>query len=124
MQDIQSLFLKVQEINAEMRSLRKEYKDTLAHDSEYQRISEEAKSAREQKKRVETHAKEQMGKRYERLEELQGELADLKQMMSDIAMTTLIKGKPVEVSDENDILYEPQFSVTFKKTNVRKTEKK
>lgn len=122
MQDIQSLFSRMKEINEEQRTIRKEYKDLLSHDTEHQRLTEEMKTMREQKKLVESHAQEQMGTRYQRYEELCGEVADLKQMISDIAMTTLMKGESIEVSDEYDTLYEPQFSVSFKKTNAKKIE--
>lgn len=122
MQDIQSLFSRTKEINEEQRTIRKEYKDLLSHDTEYARLTEEMKTMREQRKLVETHAQEQMGTRYQRYEELCDEVSDLKQMISDIAMTTLMKGESIEVADEYDTLYEPQFSVTFKKTNAKKVE--
>ena len=122
MQDIQVLFRRTQEIAGEMRAIRKEYKDTLAHDTEHQRLTEEMKTMRDQKKLIETHAQESMGSRYQKFEELRDELSDTKQMISDIAMTTLMKGQPVEVSDEYDTLYEPQFSVSFKKTGAKKIQ--
>ncbi len=122
MQDLQSLFSRMQELNTEQRSIRKEYKDFLAHDSEYQKLIEEMQEKREQKKLIETHAQEQMGTRYHRFEELRDEITDLKQMISDIAMTTLMKGESIEISDEYNTLYEPQFSVTFKKTGAKKIE--
>ncbi len=124
MQDIQSLFSRSKEISEEQRTIRKEYKDLLSHDTEYTRLTKEMKAMREQKKLVETHAQEQMGTRYQRFEELRDELIDLKQMISDIAMTTLMKGESIEVSDEYDTLYEPQFAVSFKKTNAKKVEEK
>lgn len=122
MQDIQALFRRTQEIAGEMRSIRKEYKDTLAHDAEYEKLVEEMKTMRDQKKLIETHAQESMGSRYQKFEELRDELADTKQMISDIAMTTLMKGESIEISDEYDTLYEPQFSVTFKKTGAKKIQ--
>lgn len=114
------MFSRTQETSSEMRSIRKEYKGTLAHDAEHQRLTEEMKVMRDQKKLIETHAQESMGSRYQKFEELCDELSDTKQMISDIAMTTLMKGQPVEVSDEYDTLYEPQFSVSFKKTGAKK----
>lgn len=120
MQDIQSLFSRMREISEEQRSIRKEYKDLLSHDMEHQKLTEETKAMREQKKLIETHAQEQMGTRYIRFEELRDELNDLKQMISDVAMTTLMKGDSIEISDEDDTIYEPQFSVTFKKTGAKK----
>ena len=122
MQDIQSLFSRTRELAEEQRSIRKEYKDLLSHDMEYQKLTEEMKAMREQKKLVESHAQEQMGTRYLRFEELRDEITELKQMISDVAMTTLMKGESIEIADEDNTLYEPQFSVTFKKTGVKKVE--
>lgn len=123
MQDVQSLFSRSRELAEEQRSIRKEYKDLLSHDMEYQKLTEEMKTMREQKKLVESHAQEQMGTRYLRFEELRDEITELKQMISDVAMTTLVKGGVIEITDEDNTLYEPQFSITFKKTGAKRIEK-
>jgi hypothetical protein len=36
--------------------------------------------------------------------------------LSDIALTQLMKGETVKVKDENEIEYDPIFSVRFRKT--------
>lgn len=122
MQSIQELFSRAQELGKERRSIQKEYKDLLSHDAEYQTLVEELKEKREKKKLIETHAQETMGSRYARFEEVRDEIAELKQMISDIAMTQLMKGEPIEVADEENTLYEPQFTVNFKKTGAKKIE--
>lgn len=124
MKDIQSLFSRTRELAEEQRSIRKEYKDLLSHDSEYQKLTENIKTMREQKKLIETHTQEQMGTRYLRFEELREEITELKQMISDMAITTIMKGESIEIADEDNTLYEPQFSVTFKKTGAKKIEEK
>ena len=55
--------------------------------------------------------------RWEKLDELKGELKSLQEMMSDISLSTMMDGETVEVRDEYDNLYEPMYNVNFKKVN-------
>lgn len=106
----------------EQRTIRKEYKDALSHDAEYQKIEEQLKELKEQKKRVELHTQETMGSRWQKFEELKADITDHKEMISDIAMTTIMKGESIEISDDEQTVYEPKFTVTFKKTSAKKME--
>ena len=44
-----------------------------------------------------------------------------KEMMNDVAISTLMKGETVMVKDEFDNAYEPIWKVNFKKTNLGQT---
>lgn len=114
-QDVQSIFRHLQELQRERRSIRKEYQDILAQEGEYQSIVEEIKKLRERKQQIELKARESMGRRFQEFEELGEEIASDQEMMSDVAMTTLMDGKNIEVVDEFDNKYDPVFSVKFKK---------
>ena len=57
----------------------------------------------------------------EKLDDLKREVDTNKEMLSDIAMSTLMKGETVEVKDEYDNVYEPAFKVNFKKANAGST---
>ena len=114
-QSIQEIFIHLQEMKRTQRSIRKEYQDVLGQEMEYQKIIEEIKKLRERKAQIEVKAKEAMGKRYAELEELKDEVASNQEMLSDVAMTTLMNGQTVEVTDEFENKYEPAFSVKFKK---------
>ena len=116
-QTVQEIFLKLQEMKRSQRSIRKEYQDVLAQEMEYQKILEEIKKLRERKSQIETKAREAMGKRYAELEELKDDVASHQEMLSDTAMTTLMNGQTVEVTDEFENKYEPIFSVKFKKAS-------
>jgi predicted nuclease with TOPRIM domain len=115
MQDIQEIFRHIQEMKRTQRSIRKEYADVLTQEAEYQTIVEEMKRLRERKKQIETKAQEAMGKRFEEFEELQDEIGTNQEMLSDVAMTTLMSGQTVAVTDEFENKYDPVFSVKFKK---------
>jgi chromosome segregation ATPase len=117
MKDVQEVFSEFQSIKKEMKEIRKEFKDVLAQDAEYQTVLEKANEIREIKKQHELSAQRDMGSRWERMEELKGEVKALQEMISDISLSTMMDGETVEVRDEYDALYEPIYTVSFRKVN-------
>jgi chromosome segregation ATPase len=123
MLDIQTVFNEIREAKKEMKELRAQYKDALAQTDKYPEAVEKAKELREEKKRIETKVQQQLGRAYEKLEDLKSEVAAKEELLNDIAMTTLMDGKTVEVVDEFKNRYEPVYVVRFKKTNeIQKEE--
>lgn len=122
MQDIQTVFNEIREMKKEMKGVREMYKDALAQTDDYAEIVEKAKELRDKKKQIETRVQNAMGKSYEKYEDLKSEVAANEELLNDIAMTTLMDGKTVEVVDEFSNKYEPTYVVRFKKTNEIKTE--
>lgn len=122
MKEIQEIFNELKETKKEQSEIRAEYKDLLAQNQEYQELKEQLDELKMRKKEIETMSQAQMGSRWDKLDDLKLTIADLKQIQSDIAMTTLMEGKPVEVVDEYNNLYEPNFSVSFKKTSAKQEE--
>lgn len=121
MQNIQEVFDRLREIKKEAKDLKDMYKDALVQADEYDEIVEQIKTLREKKKQIETRIQAEMGRAYEKLDDLKREVDTNKEMLSDIAMTTLMKGETVEVKDEYDNVYEPSFKVNFKKANAGST---
>jgi len=117
MKDLQEVFNDQKEAKKEMRNIRKEYRDTLAQDSTYQELLQTMAELRETKKKHELAAQRDMGRRWEKLEDLKVEVKAFAEMLSDISITNLVDGKSVEVRDEYDALHEPVYSVSFKKSN-------
>lgn len=117
MQDIQEVFNDMQVAKKEMKEVRKEYKDVLAQDADYQEVLEKMNDLKEIKKQHELSAQNDMGMRWEKLEELKSEVKKLQEMISDISISTMMEGETVEVRDEYDSLYEPTYNVNFKKVN-------
>lgn len=115
MRDIQDIFNELEEIKKEQKGIRKDYNDMLANDGEYQQRKDEYDTTRMAKKEMELSIQASMGGSYERLEELKKERAALEEMLSDVAMTQLIKGESIELSDAHHNNYEPAYKVTFKK---------
>jgi hypothetical protein len=117
MQDIQSLFDTIQSAKREQKEIRKEYRDALLHESAHQELTDQIKDLREKKKLLESEVQAHMGSRWDRLEELKHDIAETQEMISDAAISLFMKGEPVAIKDEYDTLYEPKFSVTFKKAD-------
>ncbi|HEX8974605.1 MAG TPA: hypothetical protein VF817_03915 [Patescibacteria group bacterium] len=121
MQNIQEIFNQIREMKKEQKDLKEMYKDALAQADKYDEIVEEIKVLREKKKEIETRIQGELGRAWEKLDDLKREVDMQKEMMNDIALTTLMKGETVEVKDEFDNAYEPTWKVNFKKTNMGKT---
>ncbi|MDZ7612025.1 MAG: hypothetical protein U5L10_04640 [Candidatus Moranbacteria bacterium] len=120
MQKVQDIFDQLEEIKKQQKEIKEEYRDALSNDDEYDGIKEQVKELNDKKKQIETKIQNQMGQRFQQLEELKDKQKELKQMLSDVAMNNLMNGETIEVKDEANTIYEPQFSVTFKKTSARK----
>jgi predicted nuclease with TOPRIM domain len=116
MQDIQEIFNHIQEIKKKSKDIRSAYKDALATSSEYQEINEKMKALRERKKQIETSIKADFSSELMKLDDYAVDLESDNTMLSDAALTKLMKGETVEVKDEYNNAYEPVFSVKFKKT--------
>ncbi len=117
MQNIQEVFNKIREMKKEQKDLRDMYKDALIQADEYEEIVEQIKVLREKKQGIEARIQLQLGRAYEKLEDLKHEVETEKEMMNDIALSTLMKGETVVVKDEWDNEYEPNWKVGFKKAN-------
>ncbi|MEI8343727.1 MAG: hypothetical protein WCF93_02115 [Candidatus Moraniibacteriota bacterium] len=117
MQNVQEVFNKIREMKKEQKDLRDMYKDALAQADEYEELVEEIATLREKKKQIETRIQAELGRAWEKFDDLKREVETEKEMLNDIALTTLMKGETVEVKDEFDNAYEPIWKVNFKKAN-------
>jgi predicted nuclease with TOPRIM domain len=119
--NIQDVFIKIREMKKEQKDIKDMYKDALSQADEYEEIVEKIKELREKKKQIETRIQGELGRAWDKLEDLKIEVESNKEMMSDIALTTLMKGETVIVKDEFDNAYEPAWKVNFKKSNLVNT---
>jgi uncharacterized membrane protein len=117
MKDLQEVFNDLQLAKKESKEIRKEYRDSLSQNTGYQEIVEKMTEMRELKKKLELAVQRDMGTRWEKLEDLKSEIKAMQEMISDISVTNLVDGKSVEVRDEYDSLYEPIYTVSFKKAD-------
>ena len=117
MQKMQEVFDQIQELKKTRKEIGKEYRDALSQSSGYEEVTEELKSLREKKKMLETKVQAEMGTRYEEFEKTKSDIESLDQMLTDIAMTTLMNGESINLKDKNNTEYEPSYKITFKKIN-------
>ena len=115
MRDIQEVYNELQEAKKAQKSIKKEYRDALVNANEYEETVVKYKEIRDKKKQIETMTQSRMGLRWDELERLKAKAAELDQMVTDIAMTTIMEGKTVALKDEYNNSYEPVYKITFKK---------
>jgi hypothetical protein len=118
MKNIQEIYERIEETKREQRSIKQMYKDTLDASQDYQEILDKIKKLKQQKAEIEESAKTDLGKEWEKLDLIKLHIREDKELLTDIAISTLMKGETVKVTDKNQEEYEPVFSVRFKKTKT------
>ncbi|MFA5937242.1 MAG: hypothetical protein WC822_05215 [Candidatus Paceibacterota bacterium] len=115
MQDIQEIFNRMREIKKKQKDIRSAYKEALDGLQEYQEINEKMKTLRERKKQIEQSTKQSYAGEFTKLEDFKVDLESDATMLSDMALSKFVKGETVQVTDEYNNTYEPQFTVKFRK---------
>jgi len=115
MQDLQEIFNRINETRKKQKDIRSAYKDALATSEEYQDVLEKIKVLRDRKKQIEGTIKEEFNSEFQKLDGYRLELTSDAMLLSDAALSMLMKGETVAVTDEFNNNYEPLFSVKFKK---------
>jgi hypothetical protein len=114
MKSVQEIFDRLQDKKKQVKVIRQKYKQELAFSSEHQKITDDMEKLRVKKKAYEQSVREQAGANFKRIDELALAIRQDTQMLSDIALTSIMKGERVEVKDEHTE-YEPVFAVRFKR---------
>jgi hypothetical protein len=117
MSNIQETFNRIQKTKAEQKELKAMYRDALSNSANYQRVLEEYKKLREEKKKRENDIKEEFRSELDKLEVIKNELANDSQVLSDMIMAKIAKGEKIEIKDANETQYEPIFKVILKKAS-------
>lgn len=119
MKNIQEVFDRISQLKKEQKNAKGAYKDALDNSDNYRKMTEELKTLKEKKKQTETLIQRELGAQFQKIEDLKLEMESNKEMLSDIALTTVMKGETVEVKDEYGNVYEPVWSVKFKKNESK-----
>ena len=115
MRGIQEIFDQIQELKQVRKEINREYRDALVQAEGYEDLKEEVKTMREKKKFKEDQVRASLGAHWGKFEDATTKIAELEQMLTDIAMTTLMDGNSINLKDKNDVEYEPSYKITFKK---------
>jgi ribosome-binding ATPase YchF (GTP1/OBG family) len=115
MEKLEKVYHRLQKTKKEKREINKMIKDELASTERYQELLEEMTKLREEKKSIENEVKS--GSDGDRLEELKVDIQSDQELLADIALNMYANEESVEITDENDVKWYPQFKVAFKKAN-------
>lgn len=113
MRDIKELFEKIQEHRREQRELNSSIKDSLRNMPEYQDLSDQISRLQLKRAQLENAASEHVASK---VDLLKLNIKEGMQTISDIALTTLMKGQSIKLKDSKNNEYDPIFSVRFKKS--------
>lgn len=115
MAQLQEIYNRIQETKKKQKEIRDIYKDALAGVAEYQEIGEKMKTMRARKKQIELAVKQQFSAEITKLEDMKVDMESDVEMLTDMAVSEMLKGNTVEVTDIHNNQFVPQFRVTFKK---------
>jgi len=115
MDKLQEAFNRIQEIKNEQKKIKSAYRDALSTSPTYQKVSEDLKELREKKKKIEQDVRVDFSSEFTKLDDMKIDLESESVLLNDIAITYLMKGETVKVTDQYENAYEPTFSVKFKK---------
>ncbi len=117
MQNIQEIFDRIQKTKKEQKDIKVMYRDALLNSLVLKEVIDEIKVLKEKKKGLEDAIKSDFLSELEKLDTLKSDIENDTMLLSDAALTMAMKGEIVEIKDEYDNKYEPQFRVQFKKAN-------
>lgn len=121
MKNIKEIFERIQEQKREQREINKSVREALENSSEYSTVKENIERLRLKKLRMEDSAR---GDLDQKMDLLKLNIKEGMQVMSDVALTTIMKGESVKLTDSDNNEYEPIFSVRFKKTSNKSYDNK
>lgn len=97
--------------------LRKMLQDELAHNPRHSELKDEVKALREEMKTIENEVKMNSRAELDQLEDLKEEIKTDTELIADIALNMYVNEQTVEIVDEYNNKWYPQFKVSFKKDN-------
>ncbi len=115
-QELPEVFKRIQDKKKEQRELKAMFRDALTNNGEYQKVVQELDDLKIKKKQLESSAKADFKEEFDKLEGLKLNIAGDNQLLSDLALTQFVSGELVKLVDENQVEYEPIFTVKFKKS--------
>ncbi len=115
MPKIQEVFNRIQASKKEQRKIKIGFKDALDSSVEYQKADEDCKNARNSKKQIKDKIESDFKSEFDKLDKIKVNIETDNILLSDMAINSITKGEPIEISDDYQNRYEPIVSVKFKK---------
>lgn len=117
MPQLEEVYARLNENKRRAREIKNMQRDELTHSERHKEIKEEIKTLREEAKSIEHEVGGGMQKEMEELDELKSEIQADAELLADIALNMYVTHQTVEIVDENDVKWAPQFKVNFKRSN-------
>ena len=115
MANLQEIFNRIQSTKKEQRHIRAIYREALVKSQSYQNTVEEISGLKEKKKKIEESIKDDFSSEFSKLDTLKLDIENDNMLLADAALSQIMKGEKIDITDENQSKYEPIFSVRFKK---------
>ena len=115
MQKLQEVFNRIQVSKKEQKKIKAVYKDTLDNSAEYQKAIEDCNNARDAKKQIKDIIESDFKSDLDKLDKIKMNIETDNILLSDMTVNCIMKGEPIEISDDYQNKYEPLISVKFKK---------
>ncbi len=115
MANLIEVYTRLQSNKRQRADLKKMFKDELAQNDEYRNLIDELKTMKERKKSIESQVMAAALSDANQIDDLGNEIKHDAELLADVALNMYVKGEPVEVIDENNVRYVPQFAVKFVK---------
>ena len=125
MPSLADVYRRLKTSQKKQKELNDMYKDALTQSKSYQEVKDELEKLMEKKRRIEAAVKADFVTEQAEIDKIKTSMASDKQLLTDMAITQLMKGQEVEIT-EDEISYEPVFNVKFKKkdgSTSRETER-
>jgi len=116
MPNLEEVYKRLEKNKKRKKEISKMITDELSHSSRHKEIKEELQTLREEKKAIEQTIIAG-NPDFKELEELKAEIQTDQEVLSDLALNMYVKDESVEIKDEYDQTWYPNFKVTFKKGN-------
>lgn len=115
MQKLQEVFNRIQESKKKQKKIKAACKDALDNSTEYQKAIEDYNDSRDAKKQIKNKIESEFKSEFDKLDKIKNDIDSDNILLSDMAVNCMIKGEPMEISDDYQNKYEPLISVKFKK---------
>lgn len=116
MPDLKEIHARIRAKKDEKKKVNVIFKDVLAGSKSYQEVLDEIRKLLTKKTQLKQELWSDFGKEMEQLERLAIDLKSDEVLLTDLSLTMLMKGQSLDLTDENDVKYEPIFRITYKKT--------
>lgn len=124
MPSLPDIHARLKEKKRERKELLKAFKDELAHNPRHAQIVEQMKILKEEKKSIENQAWSQSSADAQKVDLLALDIKSDKELLADVALNMMVAGEKVEVIDDLNQRWTPEFSVNMKKDEEDITHEK